>query len=58
MTAFLANVAIIIASLALMLGNYWYTFGLWPRSWWAFFGFGMSMIVLMLIREAVQKEAK
>lgn len=56
MSKFIANVALIVAGLAVALGNYWYTFGIWPRSWWAFFGFGLAMIVLMLVRQAVEKE--
>lgn len=28
------------------LANYWFTFGLWPKSWLAFFGFAALTIVL------------
>lgn len=56
MTKFLANVCLIVAGLALTLGNYWYTFGLWPRSWWSFTLFGLGAIALLALREAVEKD--
>jgi 4-hydroxybenzoate polyprenyltransferase len=56
MTKFLAQVLLIVITLAVTLGNYWYTFGLWPKSWWSFVGFGFAMILLLLIRETVDKE--
>lgn len=56
MTKVIANVAMLVAALALMLGNYWFTFGLWPKSWLAFFGFGMAAIVLALLQEMVKHE--
>jgi hypothetical protein len=46
MERLIANLAITAALFACQLANYWYTFGLWPRSWLAFFGFGALVIVL------------
>jgi hypothetical protein len=57
-TKVIANVGLMAAGLALMLGNYWYTFGLWPRNWWAFVLFGVGNIVLLLLRTAIEKENK
>ena len=56
MTKFVARIALMGCALAVMLGNYWYTFGLWPRSWWAFIGFGLAAIVVREIYAVVEKE--
>jgi hypothetical protein len=55
-TQFVANVGLLLAALALTLANYWYTFGLWPRSWKSFVLCGVAGIILMAIREKVWKE--
>jgi hypothetical protein len=56
MTKFVAQLALLVAGLALTLGNYWYTFGLWPRSWVSFVGFGIGAFVLFVLRELVEKD--
>ncbi len=58
MTRFIAHLALVCAGLLGMLGNYWFTFGLWPKSWWSFFGFGALTILLVAIRDAMEKEAR
>ena len=52
MTKFLANCFLIVAGISLQLGNYWYTFGLWPQNWWTFFGFAFATVLLMALRVA------
>jgi hypothetical protein len=54
-----------IASLALTalltlaaLGNYWFTFGLWPRSWVAFVGFFLLSALLTVALQLVQKSER
>lgn len=34
------------------LGNFWFTYGIWPRSWWSFVGFSLigSVISVLLSR--------
>lgn len=66
---FIARMGITAATLALFLGtafsvsavltaNYWYTFGLWPKSWWSFFGYGFASLVLMVLGIMVSMEEK
>lgn len=58
MNHLLAQAALIGLGLANMLGFYWFGFGIWPRSWLAFFGFGFLTMALMVLREAVEKEKR
>jgi hypothetical protein len=57
MTRFMAYLAIILLSLLNILGNMWFTYGLWPQNWWAFFGFGViATVVLKSALDAVRAE--
>lgn len=56
MTKFMANTALLILGVGCMLGNMRFTYGLWPKSWGAFFGFALASIILVVIRMAVEKE--
>lgn len=58
MTKFIAQVGLLAAALALTLGNYWYTFALWPKSWWSFSGFWFGAIILLILRTAIDKESE
>lgn len=55
MTKFLAHCFLIVAGLVIMLGNYWFTFGLWPQSWVSFVVFGMASLTLILLRTEMEK---
>jgi hypothetical protein len=57
-TRIVAEFGIIVASLSLMLGNYWFTFGLWPKSWWYFAGFGLAQFTLMAMAVGIRSEGK
>lgn len=57
MTKFVAKVGIIVGFGVCALGNYWFTFGIWPRSWWSFTLFLLASIVLMGMNEAIDKES-
>lgn len=57
MTKFMANIALIALSLVCTLGNFWFTYGIWPKSWMSFVGFGVATIALVVIRMAVDKES-
>lgn len=37
-----AILSLMIMSFALSMGNYWFTFGLWPKSWVYFIGFAVA----------------
>jgi hypothetical protein len=58
MTKAIAKIALAVISLGLMLGNYWYTFGLWPRSWGAFAFFATSLLIVSLLNVAIDKDNK
>lgn len=58
MTKFLANVALLVAGVGLQLANYWFTFGLWPQSWWSFTLCSVGYVLLIGARLAVEKDEK
>ncbi len=55
MTKAIATVALLVIQIGLVFGNYWYTFGLWPRSWVSFVGFAICIITVSRLNELVQK---
>lgn len=55
MIQFIAITSLMILLFMAALGNYWFTFGLWPRSWISFFGF---MIISMILHAALTKAMK
>ena len=58
MTKFLANTGLLIASFAISLAQYWYTFGLWPKSWTSFVLCATGTIMVLGLREVVERESK
>lgn len=56
MTTFLAFVCLLSLGFVSMLGNFWFTFGLWPQSWASFTFFWLVSIVLHKALDAVHKE--
>ena len=54
MEKFLANLFLLVVGLSLMLANYWYTFGLWPKSWVSFFACGIAGCILMVLNMSMQ----
>lgn len=56
MTKFIAILLIFILQLILTLTNYWFTFGLWPKSWTSFFLCGIASILLAGFYLLVSKE--
>lgn len=56
MTKFVAVFSLVVIQIGVMLGNYWFTFGLWPRSWGAFIFFGISSIAVALLLQAIKEE--
>jgi hypothetical protein len=55
MTKTIAILALLVISIGLVWGNYWFTFGLWPRSWTAFALFGFAQLVVTALMQAVTK---
>lgn len=58
MTKFIADTALLAASMALMLAQYWFTFGLWPKSWWSFALCSIGMLIVVVIRHFIEKETE
>lgn len=56
MTKFLANLFLIAAGISVQLGNYWFTYGLWPRSWGSFLLFSTLAVVLMGMNQILREE--
>jgi len=55
MTQLIAMLALIVISIGLTFGNYWFTFGLWPKSWLSFIAFGLASMILGAAMSAVMK---
>jgi len=49
----IAVLALWVVLFGCILGNYWFTFGLWPKSWLSFFGFAVAHIVIVALRQIV-----
>lgn len=58
MTKGIAKFALVVIQIGLMLGNYWYTFGLWPKSWTSFIFYAVGMIVVAALNVMIDAEAK
>ncbi len=58
MTKAVAKLGIIVALGFLSLGNFWFTYGVWPRSWWSFALFLLATIVVMGLDRAIEAEAE
>ena len=56
MTKLVALIALLVLALLTMLGNYWFTYGLWPRSWASFVVFGIANLLIVAAMEAVKKD--
>jgi len=55
MTKIVAKLALMMISIGLMLGNWWFTFGLWPRSWGAFAFFATALVIVTALQLAIEK---
>lgn len=51
----IALVALLTLSILTGLGNWWYTFGIWPRSWTAFIVCALVQTVLSGLMSFVMK---
>ena len=51
----IALVALMVVGIGLTLGNYWITFGLWPRSWTSFVLFALAGMIVSTCMYAVMK---
>lgn len=51
----IAMLALLILALGVSLANYWFTFGLWPKSWTSFVLCWLASITVMKLVEIVAK---
>jgi hypothetical protein len=56
MTKIIAVIALVIISVGLQLGNYWWTFGLWPRSWVSFSLFALASVAVSTAFTVILKD--
>ena len=56
MTKMIAILALVVIAIGLQFGNYWFTFGLWPKSWTSFVLFGLASMILSSALQAVMKD--
>jgi hypothetical protein len=57
MSTIIAILCLFVLMFANTLGNFWFTYGMWPRRWLAFFGFALGHIVIYSLMQAVAKES-
>lgn len=56
-TQLIAIASLSVIAVGIQLGNYWFTFGLWPQSWLSFVLFSLaSIIVGMCMSSAIKGE--
>ena len=56
MTKAIALLALVSIQILSMLGNIWFTYGLWPRSWASFVVFGIAHLLIVLAIRAINRE--
>lgn len=56
MSKAIASVALVVAVFFNALGNFWYTYGIWPKSWWSFALFTIMGITIQFLFDAIKKE--
>lgn len=56
MVAFIAIIGLVVLSFLNTLGNFWFTYGVWPRSWVTFSVFLATTLVLNFAFDRVRKE--
>jgi hypothetical protein len=55
-TKVIALMGLVAIQVALSLANYWFTFGLWPRSWASFVFYGLASVVVVGLIRIVQED--
>lgn len=54
----LSTLLLIVMSVLTTLGNYWFTFGIWPRSWSWFIFFALCQLIITALLAAVGQLTK
>lgn len=56
MSRIIALLSLSMLAILAGLGNFWFTCGIWPKSWWSFVVFGLVSVVLAQLLTSVIKE--
>lgn len=56
MTKLIAVLSLSAISIGLTFGNYWFTFGLWPKSWISFVLFAVGFMIISSAITAVTRD--
>jgi len=51
----IALLALLIIAIGITLGNYWFTYGLWPQSWTSFVLFAIAGLIVSSAIQHVMK---
>lgn len=55
MTKIIASLALLTASFAVGLGNFWFTYGIWPKSWTSYAVFWVLSVAVTGLLAAIGK---
>lgn len=58
MDRFLAGLFLVCAIFANQLGHFWFTYGIWPRSWWSFTGFALLALLNLHLSNTLMKSLR
>ncbi len=58
MSKLIALIALLAASGFLTVGNFWFTYGIYPRSWPSFFLFWIASTATFFLLQSVSKEGR
>lgn len=56
MSKAVALIAVIVAMTLNTVGNFYFTYGIWPQSWFSFVFFFVFGLVLFFVMDAIRKE--
>ncbi len=56
MSKFLAYLFLTTCTFFVSLGNFWFTYGIWPKSWISFAGFWFLSLLIMMANFALKEE--
>ncbi len=51
-----ASVALMVLSIIIGLGNYWFVFGIWPKNWGLFFLFSFLQVLILILMQKLGKD--
>jgi hypothetical protein len=58
MTKFVAIIGMALLMIFNTLGNFYFTYGIWPKSWFSFGFFFITGLILLFVFDEIHKEMK